>query len=178
MLMDAGMDTGPILVQRSINLDAAVTGGELSADLAQLGADLVIETLPSIIANKYVPVPQDDEQATYAPLLKKADGELIWNKPAAQLERQVRAYSPWPGSFFHWGSLRIQVHKAQVADGEPNAPALVSLVGDRPAIQTAKGQLVLEEIQPAGKQRMQASQWLRGSGTVIGSTLFRDKPSS
>jgi len=110
--MDAGMDTGPILSQRSTPIQVDETGGELSERLSSLGADLLIETIPEYVAGNIVPIDQDASLATYAPRLKKADGRLDFLQPAEQLVRQIRAYEPWPTSFCYFNDLRLTVREA------------------------------------------------------------------
>jgi methionyl-tRNA formyltransferase len=172
MLMDEGMDTGPILSQRGVDILPDDTGGELSARLAQLGADLLLETLPIYIAGDLKPASQDDAQATFAPMLKKADGALDFNMPAERLSRQVRAYEPWPGSFFFWNDRRIVVRKASPISAD-NEPGFVSVSPDGfPVIQTSNGAIKLDLVQPAGKDAMPGDAYLRGAMKMLGANLI------
>ena len=98
MLMDAGMDTGPVLAQRSEPISPHDTTGSLSERLSHLGADLLGETLPRWLAGEIEPQPQDDSQATVTRLIRKEDGAIDWTLPAADIWRRVRAYNPWPGA--------------------------------------------------------------------------------
>ena len=166
MRMDNGVDTGPVLSQRTEPIHADDTGGSLSQRLAQLGADLLIDTIPISLTGEITPLPQDETQATYAPMLKKADGWLDFALPAAKLARQVRAYNPWPGAFFDWRKQIIRVHRASAVEIEQRTaqPSGYHLVYQgEPAIQTSQDILVLEEIQSAGKNPMPGKVFLQGA---------------
>lgn len=170
MKMDAGMDTGPIISQRSTPIQNDETGGELSERLSYLGADLLIETIPEYVAGNIVPTDQDDSLATYAPQLKKADGRLDFLQPADKLVRQVRAYEPWPTSYFYWGDLRCTVREAH-ASSRLAQPGLVVQHDAFPAIGTASGLVVLDLIQPAGRKTMPADAFVRGSPEFVDSNI-------
>ena len=172
MLMDAGLDTGPILSQRSIPILPKDIGGDLSEHLSILGAELLLETLPKYINGDIAPMPQNDDLATYAPMLKKADGVLDFTKPAELLLRQIRAFEPWPTSFFMWEDLRIVVKQASIHPGDKDDPGRVLAIDQTPAITTINGLLVLERIQPAGKKEMDGDAFLRGSPEILGSILM------
>lgn len=163
MLMEAGLDTGPILSQRSIPITDDCTAGALSPLLAELGSQLLVETLPGYLSGELRPQPQDETSATYAPMLKKADGEIDFNQPAEYLERFVRAYNPWPGAFTSWEVGRLKVHRAH--DVESPSPGIGKRLihNEQAAIGTAKGILVLDEVQPAGKKAMPGEVFLRGA---------------
>lgn len=172
MKMDEGLDTGPILAQRTTPIEPGETGGELSKRLSVIGAELLLETLPGYAEGELEPQPQSAERATLAPMLKKRDGLLDFSKTAEALERQVLAFQPWPGTFFRWGSQRIAVH--QVSPVEAKAQALPGTVVEhdgRPAVATGEGLLVLELIQPAGKQPMPAEEFIHGARGFVGSQL-------
>ncbi|MGC8837080.1 MAG: methionyl-tRNA formyltransferase [Anaerolineae bacterium] len=172
MLMDEGLDTGPVLSQASCPVGDEDTAGTLSERLAQLGRDLLLETLPRWVAGEIVPRPQDAEGVTYAPPLRTADAEILWTKPAERLAREVRAFNPWPGSYTFWRGQRLKVLRARPAEGDVEGmPGQVVLVGGRPGVVTGRGVLVLEEVQPAGKQPMAAEAFLRGQRDLVGSFL-------
>ena len=172
MLMDSGLDTGPILSMRKINNHSSATGGELTRRLATLGADLLIETLPKYIAGNICPISQNEQLATYAPMLKKSDGVLNFNQSAEELERQVRAYEPWPSSYFLWNNRRIVVRKAEAITENNLPPGMVALIGNRPAIGANPGVFLLKVIQPSGKKEMLGEDFLRGAGGFIGTNLL------
>jgi methionyl-tRNA formyltransferase len=162
MKMDVGLDTGPILSQRSIRLTRDDTAGSVFETLSHLGADLLIETLPGYLAGKIQPVPQPDEGATYAPMLKKEEGKLDFTRPAKELERRVRAFNPWPGAFMDFDKTLLKVHRAHVEAGEAEARQRL-IYQDQPAVGTGGGLLILDEVQPAGKKPMSGKSFLAGS---------------
>jgi methionyl-tRNA formyltransferase len=171
ILMDAGIDTGPILSQKSLSIFPDETAGELSTRLSTFGAELLLDTLPKYIEGDIIPKPQNDDLATYAPMLKKADGALDFNKPAELLLRQIRAYEPWPASFFLLKKRRIVVKKASIRPWDNQDPGKVLAIDDKPAIITSDGLLVLDRIHPAGKKEMDGDAFLRGSPEILSSTL-------
>ena len=178
MRMDAGMDTGPVLAQQAMPLAPSDTGGSLSARLARLGASLLLETLPTYLAGTLDPVPQDEGQATYAPLLRKEDGRLDFSRPAVELERQVRAYDPWPGSFLEWDGRRLALLRASVSDAPGADIGAVTRRGLFPAIGTVRGLLVLDLVQPAGRRPVAGDAFLRGTPDFANArvTLKADDP--
>src|SRR5712692_5275729 len=99
MRIDAGMDTGDMLLQQEIDIAPEETAPELAASMAEAGAPLILATLRGLIAENLVPRPQDSEQATYAPLLKKEDGRIDWNRPAQEIYNRMRGFTPWPGAY-------------------------------------------------------------------------------
>src|SRR5215208_5352113 len=169
MKMDAGLDTGPTLTQRSIPLTSQDTAGSVIEKLSHLGADLLIETLPDYLSGKIQPIPQPEEGVTYAPMLKKEEGQLDFTRPAEELERRVRAFNPWPGAFMDFEGTLLKVHRVHVEAGETQAGQRL-IYRDQPAVGAEGGLLVLDEVQPAGKKSMSgksylagARQWLRSS---------------
>lgn len=173
MLLDAGMDSGPLLAQRTVALTGAERAGPLTAQLFALGAALLLETLPAYAAGTVRPQPQGDG-ATYTGLLAKDDGLMHWQQPAAQIERAIRAYDPWPGSFSHWRGQRLRLLAATVAElAAPAPPGTLLVSGGRALVACGAGALELVEVQPAGKQPMRAGDWARGQkpqpGEMLGS---------
>lgn len=167
MKMDQGLDTGPLLRQKSIPIPEDMTAGVLFDILAQMGADLLVETLPKYISGGIQPRPQNDEKATYAPRLEKEDGELDFNQPAEFLARMVRAYSPWPGTYQFFDDTRIKMFKAHVVESQQCMPGKRYLVDDQPAWGTISGLLVLDEVQVAGKSRVSGRAFLHGAKNWI-----------
>jgi methionyl-tRNA formyltransferase len=168
MCMDPGVDTGPILSQRSIPIHPTDTAGRLSQRLAQTGAELLVETLPGYLTNEIIPQDQDDSEVIYAPMLKKKDGELDFTKSANDLARQVRAYNPWPGTYTIWHNKILKIHMANSYPEDENQggrinPGQRTQVRDYPVIITKDGLLVLETVQPAGKRIMSGKEFLLGA---------------
>ncbi|HEX9387591.1 MAG TPA: methionyl-tRNA formyltransferase [Anaerolineales bacterium] len=162
MKMDVGLDTGPILTQRSIALTQEDTAGSVFEKLSHFGADLLIETLPDYLSGKIQPAPQREEGMTYAPMLKKEEGQLDFTRPADELERRVRAFNPWPGTFMDFDGTLLKIHRAHVADGEV-AVGQRLVFEDQPAVGTGSGLLILDEVQPAGKKSMSGKSFLAGT---------------
>jgi methionyl-tRNA formyltransferase len=162
MKMDVELDTGPILSQRSIDLTREDTAGSVFEKLSQLGADLLIETLPDYLDGKIQPVPQPEEGATYAPMLKKEEGKLDFTRPAEELERRVRAFNPWPGAFMDFNRAVLKIRRAHVETGEAEAGQRL-IYRDQPAVGAGVGLLILDEVQPAGKKSMSGKSFLAGA---------------
>lgn len=171
MLMDAGLDTGPILAQRSIPIQGEATAGSLSAELAELGAALLIDAIPGHVEGELRPLPQDNSRATYAPQLTKAEGELKFDHPADRLARQVRAFEPWPGSFTHWRQQRLAVKRAHPAPANGLRPGLVKSIDGSPAVGTAQDALVLDRVQLAGRRETSGEEFVRGAPSFLGTLL-------
>jgi methionyl-tRNA formyltransferase len=173
MKMDAGIDTGPILSQRAVPILPEDTAGTLSLKLADAGAELLLATLPPYLQGTLQPLPQQGEP-TFAPVLRKQDGDLDLTRPAEFLARQVRAYNPWPGAFTQWNGQLLKIHRAHAARSEnsatlPARPGARTVLADQPAFVTGAGLLVLDEVQPAGKKAMRGSDFLRGARNWYGS---------
>ncbi|MCK6581602.1 MAG: methionyl-tRNA formyltransferase [Anaerolineales bacterium] len=162
MKMDVGLDTGPMLAKRSLRIKPDDTTGSLIEALSTLGADLLIETLPGYIDGKITLKSQPEDGVTYAPMLKKEDGRLDFNQPAVELERRIRAMSPWPGAWFEWEGGPFKVHKAHVGEGQAkDGKRLVEK--NQPAVGTGRGILILDEVQPPGKKPMNGKSFLAGA---------------
>jgi methionyl-tRNA formyltransferase len=162
MKMDAGLDTGPILSQRAMRIEPDETAGSLFEKLSVLGASLLIDTLPGYLAGEIEPRSQPEEGMTYAPMMKKEEGRLDFSQPADELERKVRAFNPWPGTYFEWNGMLIKVHRASQSPGKKREGEYL-VVDGLPAVGTSNGVLVLEEIQPAGKKPMDGKAFLAGA---------------
>ena len=164
MQMDVGLDTGPMLAKKSIRINRDDTAGSVLQALSTLGADLLIKTLPEYLSGNLKLVPQPAEGVTYAPMLKKEDGLLDFTRSAVELERRVRAMNPWPGAWFEWKGNLLKVMRASVVSAEKD---LISgsrfMVEGRPAVQSAEGALILDEVQPAGKKIMSGKSFLAGA---------------
>ncbi len=171
MRMDAGMDTGPLLAQRAIPIPEQVTAGDLSQSLAELGAELLADSIPAYVSGQLELVPQDDALATLAPRLTKSDGELDFNRGAYELARQVRAFEPWPGSFTHWSGRRLLIKAAHADRNGDGQPGSVHSLNGSPAVSTADGILVLDEVQLAGKTESSGADFLRGALGIVGAHL-------
>jgi methionyl-tRNA formyltransferase len=163
MRMDEGLDTGPIVARAVVALTGTETAPELEGRLAALAGDLLADSLDAWLAGTLEPRPQPDEGITLTRPLRREDGRLDPSLPAAALERQVRAYLPWPGTFLETGGERLVVTAASLAPAA-SGDVIGSLVreGDRPALATVDGRLVLDAVTPPGRRPMSGADYLRG----------------
>ncbi len=163
MRMDAGVDTGPMLAQRSEPILPEDSAASLGERLARLGAALLVETLPGYLSGQVQPQPQDESLATRAPMLKKEDGLLDFGRPARDLAHKVQAFNPWPGAYFPWQDGILKVHRAHSIAGDQRGVGERQSIAGKPAIVCGDGWLVLDEVQPAGKKAMPGEVFLRGA---------------
>ena len=176
MQMDVGLDTGPMFVQESIPIHADETAATLHNRLAELGAAMLGQYLNDILNGRLTVIPQDDDHATYAPMIKKENGRLDWNQTSVQLDRHIRAMTPWPGAFTTWQgkSLKsLKILAARMVDGRlpAGAPGQVVGWGETAVILTQDGGLEPQKLQLAGKRAMTIAEFLRGRPDFIGSSL-------
>ncbi len=179
MLMEEGLDSGPILLAREIPIGPAERAGELSERLARLGGDLLVETLGELRSGALTPRPQDDTAATYARSLRRSDGRLDWTWTSERLERLVRAYDPWPGTFTESAGETVKVLEARVADApqpgdtEPAAPGeIVGIDADALRVGCADGGvLALERVQRAGRRAVSGRELANGLRLSVGDRL-------
>ncbi len=195
--MDEGLDTGPILAQEMTPIGPEETAGDLTARLARLGGTLLRAALDREQEGSLRPVPQPEWGATYAPVLSKEDGRIRWNRPADQIERLVRAVTPWPGAWTLLEGKRLRIHRLRAvhrmaapveartslpADSDrspreaapaPEAarPGTLVQVGEGIGVTCLPGLVLLEEVQVEGRKRQEAAEWLRGSRTAPGTRL-------
>jgi methionyl-tRNA formyltransferase len=162
MKLDAGVAIGPVISQRCIAIGLEDTGGSLFEKLASLGGEVLMDTLPDYLSGKIKPQPQNGEKSTYAPMLKKEDGLLDPSQPAEILARRVRAFNPWPGTYFFVNENLLKVHAAHSQAGE-FIPGKRSIVDGKPALSTSEGMLVLDEVQAPGKRSMPGKVYLSGA---------------
>ncbi|HZU04289.1 MAG TPA: methionyl-tRNA formyltransferase [Ktedonobacteraceae bacterium] len=179
MLLDAGIDTGPMLLKCSIPIAEDETTGSLTAKLAHLGAQALLDALPLWVEGKITPEPQDAQQATHTRMLQKEDGEIRWDRPAAVIARQVRAYSPWPSAYTHWRGKLLKVLSAHALSSATLdtvvVPGMVNMREEAGhqvlAIGTSAGVLLVKQLQLEGKKVMSAEEFLRGYAHIIGAVL-------
>lgn len=161
MKMNEGLDTGDIISQRSLPINRSDTGGSLSRKLSELGAELLVETLPQYLTGELRVRPQDSGWATKAPSLRKEDGLLDPSTPAEVLERRVRALNPWPGAYIDAQGRRLKIHEAHVVSEHAAAGTRIVVEG-LPGIATIKDALLLDTVQPPGKRTMGGRDFLAG----------------
>jgi methionyl-tRNA formyltransferase len=163
MLMDAGLDTGPVISQRKLDILPLDTALTLSERMSLVGAALLIDTLPLYLKGKIRPQPQESVGVTYAPQLKKEDGFLESNRTAEHLERQVRACNPWPGAHILWQEQPMKILRAHVHPSDHSQAGELAIIQGKPALGTVEGYLVFDEVQPAGKRPMPGIVFLQGA---------------
>jgi methionyl-tRNA formyltransferase len=174
MRMDAGMDTGPILLQRSTTVGDEEDAGGLGARLAAMGGALLVDTLEGLSAGTLEERPQDETAATIAPRLTAGDERLDWGLTAEEIVRQVRALSPSPGATTTLGDRRIKVYRVTRADAPRSgaAPGELDVTAEGPFVATGRGAVRLDEVQAEGRRRMPGRDWARGAhlwqGAVLG----------
>jgi len=172
MLMDAGMDTGPVLAQQRTPIAPNENAAELSDRLAHLGAALMAATLPHWAAGAIAPQPQDEALATYTRLLTKDDAVLDWTQPAETLARQVRAYQPWPGTVTQWRDRTLKVLAASAVAGDATGEPGTAVATDAgAAVTTGQGLLALHTVQAEGRKPADITDFLRGAREFVGSRL-------
>ncbi len=173
MRIDAGLDTGAILLKRETPIGPEETAVELSARLAPLGAALLIETLAAIENGTIAPVPQDSEQATLAPILTKEDGRIDWNWPAAKIANRLRGFQPWPGAFTTFRGQLFYLTRAFPAALEAGLPPGRLFFNDKRLLAACGGHTALElaEVQLEGRKRMPAAAFANGYRLADNETL-------
>jgi methionyl-tRNA formyltransferase len=177
MYMEVGLDTGDMISKVEVPIGEQDTTGSMFSKLSVAGAELLEKTLPDLLAGRIQAVPQDDSEAIYSPNISREDEKIDWSKSAREIHNQVRGLNPFPGAFTIWNGENLKVWRSEVssvnvADGSAAPGTVVGLTDNGIVVQTGDGQLMLSEIQPAGKKAMEAKQFLLGSsmerGTVLG----------
>jgi len=173
MLTDAGMDTGPIIAQRAIPIAARDTTATLSDKLAAVGAELLMETIPAWLAGDISPLPQDESKATTVRLMSKQDGEIDWTRDAAEIDRRIRAFTPWPGAYCHCQGKKLSILAAHPSPdwSGVDQPGSVVQTEQGIGVATPEGLLILDEVQLAGKRPMDVRQFARGKRDFVDSVL-------
>lgn len=179
MLMDEGLDSGPVLSRTEVNLSGTETAGSLHDRLAELAGPVLVDDLRGLDSGAIVPEPQDDTLATTCGLIQKGDARLDWNASAVELDRRVRAYDPWPGAFtfckVRGKELRVVIEGVAVEPMASGAPGLVvEASDDRLVVATGDGGLRLTRVKPSGKRAMDAGAFLRGYALEVGSRFSSD----
>lgn len=173
-LLDEGLDTGPILAQRPIKISADDTSESIFETCLQVGPEILLKTIRSFAGGSLSPKMQPNEGVTLAPKLTREDGRIDWSRPAQELERKVRAYYPWPGTWTMWGGRRVKILQSRLAD-QPLSRLGVGQVlidGECVFVQSGDGMLELIKLQLEGASVMTAAEFVRGYGArIAGSTL-------
>ena len=173
MQMDSGLDTGPVLLERRIPIERTATSGTLHERLAKLGADGLLEALREIVAGTSHPRPQPVEGATYAQKISKSEALIDWRANASAIERQIRAFNPWPGAETRLGGEPLRVLGAHTEDSEDKAePGTVTAIRrDAILVRCGDGRLALTELQRPGRNRLSAADFVSGGRLAPGLRL-------
>jgi methionyl-tRNA formyltransferase len=172
MQMDAGLDTGPVYLARTIRIEPEDTGGTLHDKLAVLGAQCIVQALSALEAGELRAVPQPADGVTYAHKIQKQEAVIDWSQAAWQLERQVRAFNPQPGASTGLRGQLLRIWRARAVEHPAGAAGQVIEAADSGiVVACGSGALVIEELQRAGAKRLSAAQFLRGASVVPGEPL-------
>lgn len=167
MKMDAGLDTGPMLRAETINISPDETGASLHDKLAELGARLLIPTLDDYLTGEIHPIPQPEDGVTIAPRIEKEQGRIDWSKAAVEIDRQVRAFTPWPGTFTNWVGRTLKVLSGSAVEGKAEPGQVVHNDG-RIMVGTNYGLYALDRVQLAGKPAVDTQAFINGYPDVVG----------
>jgi methionyl-tRNA formyltransferase len=167
MRMEEGLDSGPVLLQIPHDIDPDVTGGELSEHLSEMGAQALVEALALFDTNGLEPHPQAHARATFAPKLTRDTARIRWADPAERVARVIRALDPKPGAWTELDGREVKLFGARVVD-DRGAPGELRTTDAGLRIATGQGAVLVDQVQPAGKARMAAAEWVRGRGARAG----------
>jgi methionyl-tRNA formyltransferase len=162
MVLTEGMDEGPVLAKAEVPISSGDSTSSYGATLAEIGATLLVDTLPGYVEGKITPVEQEHERATYAAKLSTDDALIDWSRTSSQIHDLVRACDPDPGAWTTLHGARLKVFRTSPSDADDLAPGAVEVRGGELLAGTGGGTLRLDEVQPATKKRMSGADWARG----------------
>lgn len=171
MLMDAGLDTGPMLLRRSTAIDENENIAALHDRMSMMGAELLAETLDGLNASSISPQEQDNAISCYAPMLKKEDGLIVWSRDARAIHDQVRGMSVWPGAYTFMDGQTLKICRTRVGNGKGLPGAVLRAAKGTLEVACLTGSLIIEELQLAGKKRLDAASFLAGCPVAEGARL-------
>lgn len=176
MLMDQGVDTGDILLKAKTPIAMDDTAQSLHDRLADIGADLLIQTLDQLSTESLTPVPQDDSLATVAPMLSKKDGEIDWQQSAETIVCRIQAMTPWPGAFTFYEEQRLNIYAARAVSKSTDSPpgTVIPAFDGELKVATGSGVLAIEKLQRSSGKRLKTADFLRGCPIVAGTVFGRD----
>jgi methionyl-tRNA formyltransferase len=170
------LDAGDMLLKRDTAIGPAETAEELFERLAPIGAELLVETLAGLEADSIAPRAQAEEDATYAPILTREDGEIDWNLPASRIYNRLRGFTPWPGIYTYFRGHRLAIHRARPLNEAGPAPGCVATAGGQLGVGCGEASmLAIDDVQPEGKKRMAAADFVRGYRPLEGEVLGENK---
>lgn len=171
MLIEPKVDSGPILRIVRVAIGPAETTGELTGRLSKIGGRLLVETLQDWTAGLINPMPQNHALATFSRKATRADGEINWWLSSDEIDRRIRAYEPWPGSFTFWAGRRLKIIEAAPIGDKAGKPGLVARGQCGILVQTGRGEIALRRVQPEGRRTMHIEAFLTGHPEFVGATL-------
>ena len=171
MVMDEGLDTGPILLQREERIVPSDDAGSLGARLAVAGAGVLVETIDALVTNSMTPAPQDDSTATYAPKLRADDRVLVWTDAATDLVDRCRALSPEPAATTTFRDRTLKVYRGDAVRGTGEPGAIVAVTPEGPVVATGTGGFRLLDVAPEGRKRIDGSDFVNGFRLRVGERL-------
>lgn len=178
MLMEAGLDTGPVLLQAQTAISSVDTTGSLTEKLSLVSAHLLLETLPRWTSGELLPRPQDDSKSSHTSLLSKQEGEIDWRLPAEDIWRRVRAYLPWPGCYTIWQGKQIKILQAIHLPGRKDVKPGQVVALEHPVAEvgvgTGNGILGIVKLQLEGKKAISSPEFIRGNRNLVGAVLPSD----
>ena len=177
MFMDVGLDTGDMLVKKSLPIGFEETAGELHDRLSLLGRETMEETLGRLCAGTLERQVQNDDESTYAPMLKKEDGLIDWTKPALTIHNQVRGLAPWPGAFTFLNGEVLKIARTYPEKGSGTPGSVVSAGPDGVRVACGEGVLLIRQLQLPGRKSLPAAEFLRGNPLASGTRLTNDSGS-
>jgi methionyl-tRNA formyltransferase len=178
MLMDVGLDTGPMLLKKATPIDPDEDILSLHDRMSQLGADLLGETLDGLKAGNITPQPQDDSDTCYAPLLKKEHGLIDWHQPAREIHNLVRGLASWPGTVTLLDGQPLKLFRTAIGSGSGIPGTILSIGKEGIEVACGSGSLLIKELQAAGSKRMEAASFLAGHPLTIGTLLTTPQSSA
>lgn len=174
IVLDDQMDHGPVISQKTVKISKDDTTKTLSEKLSLLSADFIVKTIPKYLNDELKLKNQKDKNATFTQLLRKMDGKIDWSLPAEVIERKIRAYYRWPGTYTFWNNKLIKILPLAEVDKEVNIYKVgeVFKKGHKLEIRCGKDSLIIKKVQPEGKKEISAQEFLRGYSKIIGSALY------
>ena len=170
MRMEAGLDSGPVYLRRELPIGVEDTAGALTARLAELGAEALLEVVDALEGNGPPPTPQDDALATFAPKVTRLAARVPWERTAVDVALHLLAYDPWPGAWSDGSGVELKLFTPRIAEGR-GEPGEVLEAGPALVVACGEGAVQVAEVQPAGRRRLAAAEWLRGRPLGSGARL-------
>lgn len=176
MFMNEGLDTGDMLLKVARPISPEMTMGELHDQLKIDGAELLLKTLDGLEKKSIVPIVQKDEESSYAPLIKKENEKIDWNRTAEEIHNQIRAFNPWPGTYTIFRGERLKIWKTSYNSNfiPHSLPGVITIQEENLLVSTGLGVLILEEVQPQSREKVGVKNWISGKKVQTGEQFFEE----